>query len=176
MAVVVVDLIIAIVVVAIVLDRQRGDARRASAAATSTTGVGSPYDFVELPDDVDLDRIETASLVSILLADEAGKLTSYGMSTGLPAAQALAEAVRGAEEVDAVAAEEITGSGSTSVGEPGEGVDSGSQATITFVLPNREILTLLAYLDRGLLARGENAWRIDGDLRALVEAAISGRG
>jgi hypothetical protein len=164
-AVVVIDLIIAIAVVAIVLDRERDDARRASSAATSTTDVGSPYDFVELPDDVDLDRIEAASLVSILLADETGKLTSYGVSTGLPAAQALAEAVRGAEEVDA----------ETAVA-PGGGADSGPQATITFVLPNREILTFLADLDRGLVARGVSAWRIDGDLRALVEAAISGRG
>jgi len=176
-AVVVIDLIIAIAVMAIVLDRGRDEARRASAAATtSTTGVGSPYDFVELPDDVDLDKVEEASLVSVLLADEGGKVTSYGVSTGIPAAQALAEAVRGAEEVDAETAAEIAASGSTSMGEPGGGADSTAHATITFVLPSREILTFLADLDRGLVARGESAWRVDGDLRALVEAAISGRG
>ncbi len=176
-AVVVIDLIIAIAVVAIVLDRERDEARRAAAtAATSTTGITSPYDFVELPDDEDLDTVEEASLVSILVADEAGKLTSYGVSTGLPAAQALSEAVRDAEEVAAGTVVEMSGFGSTNGGGPGGGADSAAHATITFVLPSREILTFLADLDRGLLARGDNAWQVDGDLRALVEAAISNPG
>jgi hypothetical protein len=162
-------LVVAIAVLAIILDRERDEARRASAAAaTSTTGVNSPYDFVELPGDTDLDRLEEASLVSILLTSEEGRLTSYGASTVLPAAQALTAAVRDSREVDAATAEEIAQTGAGDVSEP--------QATLTFILPNREILTFSADLDRGLVARGGKAWLVDGDLRALVEAAISGRG
>jgi hypothetical protein len=176
-AVVVAALIIAIAVVAIVLDRERDEARRAAAtAATSTTGISSPYDFVELPDDEDLDAVEAASLVSILVADEDGKLTSYGVSTGLPAARALSDAVRDAQEVDAETVSEMSGPGSTSAEGAGGDADSTASATITFVLPSREILTFLADLDTGLLARGDSAWQIDGDLRALVEAAISSPG
>jgi len=170
-AVLVIDLVIAITVVAILLDRERDEARRAAAiAATSTTGVTSPYDFVELPADIDLDVVEEASFVSILIPNEGGELTSYGVSTGLAAAQVLSEAVRDAEEVDAETAATMVGSGGTG------GAGSPARATITFVLPTREILTFVADLDRGLIARGDKAWRIDGDLRALVEAATASPG
>jgi len=167
-AVLVIGLVIAITVVAVLLDRERDEARRAAAiAATSTTGVTSPYDFVELPDDIDLDVVKEASFVSILIPNEGGELTSYGVSTGLAAARVLSEAVRDAEEVDAETAATMTGAG---------GAGSPAPATITFVLPTREILTFVADLDRGLIARGDKAWRVDGDLRALVEAATAGPG
>jgi len=174
-AVVVISLVIAIAVVGIMLDRERDEARRAAAAGTSTTGVTSPYDFVELPDEADLDLVEEASLVSILLTDDSGKLTSYGLSAELPAAQALTEAVHEAKELDAEIAAEIASSMSTTLESSGT-PDSTSQAIITFVLPTREILTFLADLDRGIIVRSKSAWQLDGDLRVLVDAAISSRG
>jgi hypothetical protein len=165
----VVVLIVAIAVLAVILDAQRDEARRALAtAATSTTGVSSPYDFVELPDDTELDRLGEASLVSILLTDEEGRLTSYGLSTALPAARALTAAVGDAEKIDAATAEEIVQSGDEAV--------SGFKATIIFVLPDREILTFLVDLNRGIVARGGSVWRVSGDLRALVETAVSSEG
>ncbi len=167
-AVLVVDLIIAIAVVAIVLDRERDDARRAATVATSTTGLTSPYDFTELPDDVDLDVIEDASFVSILVPNESGELTSYGVSMELPAAQSLSAAVRDAEEVEAGTAATILGAGSTGAGAAG--------AAITFVLPGRETLTFVVDLDQGLITRAGRAWRVDGDLGALVEAAAASPG
>ena len=168
-ATLVLGLVVAIAALAVILDRERDEARRASAAAaTSTTGVSSPYDFVELPDDTDLDRLAEASLISILVTDAEGQVTSYGLSTVLPAAQALTTAVGDAEEVDDATAEEFL--------RMGEGVASQYQTTITFVLPNREILTFSADLGEGLVARGDSIWRVEGDLKALVETAISGEG
>jgi hypothetical protein len=168
-AILVVGLVVAIAVLAVILDRERDQARLASAiAATSTTGVSSPYDFVELPGNTDLGRLAEASLVSILVKDATGQVTSYGVSTALAAAQALTAAFGDAEEADDATAEELL--------QTGEGAASESQATITFVLPNREIMTFSADLDRGLVARDDSVWRVDGDLRALVEAATSGEG
>lgn len=176
-AVLVIDLIVAITVVAIVLDRERDEARRAAAiAATSTTGVTSPYDFTELPDETDLDVIEEASFVSILVPDESGDLTSYGVSMELPAAQALSDAVRNAEEADTEIAATTTGPIPTGTGAtaPGHATESTADATVTFVLPNRETLTFVMDLDQGFIARAGRVWRIDGDLEALVEAATAG--
>jgi hypothetical protein len=181
-AVLTVDLIIAITVVAIVLDRERDDARRAAAAAaTSTTGITSPYDFTELPGDVDLDLIEDASFVSILMPDENGKLTSYGVSMDLPAARAVADGVRNGKEVDAETAGSILGSDSTGAGMSGsDGTGAGTlgngsaDAALTFVLPDHETITFVFYWDEGLIARRDRAWRVDDDLRALIEAATVG--
>jgi len=188
-AVLVLDLIIAIAVVAIVLDRERDDARRAAAiAATSTTGVSSPYDFAELPGEVDLDMIEDASFVSILIPNETGDLTSYGVSMDLPAAVALADAVRDADEVDPETAADVLGNSAMNEGAPSTnpagggttGTDSGgagvSGAALTFVLPSRETLTFLMDLEQGLIAREGRAWQVDGDLQALVRAATAGPG
>jgi hypothetical protein len=188
-AVLALDLIIAIAVVAILLDRERDEARRAAAiAATSTTGVSSPYDFTELPDEVDLDVIEDASFVSILVPNETGELTSYGVSMDLPAAKALADAVRDADEVDAETAASVLENGAMSEGAPSTdpagagttGTDSTgarvADAALTFVLPGRETLTFLMDLDQGLIAREGRAWQVDGDLRALVLAATASPG
>jgi hypothetical protein len=183
-AVLVLDLIIAIAVIAFVLDRERDEARRAAAvAATSTTDVSSPYDFTELPDEVDLDVIEDASFLSILVPNGIGELTSYGVSMDLPAAKALADAVRDADEVDAETAATIAGTASTG----GEGTGTGTTGTdptsagvagaaLTFVLPSRETLTFLMDLEHGLVAREGRAWQVDGDLRALVQAATASPG
>ena len=188
-AVLVLDLIIAITAVAIVLDRERDEARRAAAvAATSTTGVSSPYDFTELPDEVDLDVIEDASFLSILVPNETGELTSYGVSMDLPAAKALADAVRDADEVDAETAATVAGTASTGDDRTGTGT-AGTDPTgagvagagvagaaLTFVLPGRETLTFLMDLEQGLIAREGRAWQVDGDLRALVQAATASPG
>jgi hypothetical protein len=188
-AVLVLDLIIAITVVAFVLDRERDEARHAAAvAATSTTGVSSPYDFTELPDEVDLDVIEDASFLSILVPNETGELTSYGVSMDLPAAKALADAVRDADEVDAETAATIagtastvddrTGTGTAGTDPTGAGVAGAgvAGAALTFVLPGRETLTFLMDLEQGLIAREGRAWQVDGDLRALVQAATASPG
>jgi hypothetical protein len=188
-AVLVLDLIIAIAVIAFVLDRERDEARRAAAvAATSTTGVSSPYDFTELPDEVDLDVIKDASFLSILVPNGIGELTSYGVSMDLPAAKALADAVRDADEVDAELAATIagtastgddgTGTGTTGTDPTGAGVAGTgvAGAALTFVLPGRETLTFLMDLEQGLIAREGRAWQVDGDLRALVQAATASPG
>lgn len=171
-AVLAAGLVVAIAVVAIVIDRQRDGNERTSAIATSTTGISSPYDFVELPEDVELETLEEASFVSILVEDDSGMLTSYGVSAGLPATQALMESFSRAEELDAEAGADLATSGSTSEGGAGNTATS-PRTTITFVLPGREILTFTVDLDTGLVVRAGRAWQVEGDLGALVEAAIS---
>jgi hypothetical protein len=159
----------AIVVSLLMVDRRHDEERRtAAAAAAAATEVTSPYDFSELPADIDLDDVKNAAFVSVSLADEAAQLTSYGINSDVPAAQALIEAVRAADEVDAA-------NGTTSTALAGGAVDTDApgDSTVTFVFPDRGILTFNLHLDQGLIARGEQAWRPIGDLRALVEAVVA---
>jgi hypothetical protein len=173
-AALVIALITAAVVVAVVLDRDRDAERRdALFAATSTTGATSPYDLTELPPVIDLSVVAGASFVSILVPNEAGTLTSYGVSADVPAARELIEAILDAEEIDPESVTAPAGSASeTSAAPAGE----ASSPTITFVLPTRETLTFVLDLDRGIIRRGERAWRPADDLRALIAAATAGPG
>ena len=156
----------AIVVTVLLVDRSRDDERRAAAAAaTSTTGITSPYDLAELPADTDLDVVDDAAFVSIFVPNESGTLTSYGVSAAVTAARALIEAIKDADEVDAATAAAVTGATT-------EGTATAS--TITFVFATRDTLTFVVDLQQGLIARGNRAWKTDGDLRGLVEAATAG--
>ncbi|MFH0915634.1 MAG: hypothetical protein V1912_04215 [bacterium] len=148
-----------IVAVVVAEQRQESGRRAAEVAATSTTGVTSPYDLTELPADSDLNLIEEASFASITVPVENDKLTSYGVGSGRPAMQALTEAIRDAEEI-----------GEEAASLPPTDTDS----TITFVLPSRQTLTFNIDLETGLIARGSRVWRPQGDLAALVGAATTG--
>jgi hypothetical protein len=172
---VIIAVTIAVVVMAVILvslllvDRHRDSERRAAATeAAAATEVTSPYDFSELPADSGLNDIEGASFVSVLLADEAGQLTGYKISSDQPAAQVLTEAIRGADELDAAAL-------ATTTADSGGASDTGDAtvSNITYVFPDRSTLTFDLYLDQGLIARGDQAWRPDGDLQALVEAVVA---
>jgi hypothetical protein len=159
----------AIIVTLVLVDRSQDNARReAAAATTSTSGVASPYDLTELPADTELGVTMDASFVSIFVPNKTGRMTSYAISSELPAAQALVMAIRGGDEVDAEAV--TTATGATAGGSESAALTS----TITFVFPTRDTLTFTLDLDRGLIARGGQSWRPDGDLRALVGTAIAG--
>ena len=132
-------------------------------AATSTTDAGSPYDLTELAGEVDLGLVGQASFASISISGAGGRLTSYGVSSDLPAMQALSRAIQDAKEVDA----QSLGPVATGGGAP------TATSTIVFVLPSRETLTFTLDLDHGLISRGNGTWRPAGDLRALVEAATT---
>lgn len=161
---------VAIVATLLLVDRSRDEARRAAAAATTTsTLIASPYDFSELPGKTDLSVVVNAAFLSIFLPNDDGKLTSYGISSGLTAAQELSAAIRDAEEVDPGDEASTT----VTTGQPAA-ADAVTTSTITFVFADRGTLTFVLDLDRGLIARGEQAWRPAEELRALVEAAILG--
>jgi hypothetical protein len=164
--------VLAAIVVALVLVDRRDDARR-EAATTDTLGTAAalPLDFTELPADTDLDAVVDASFVSIFIPNESGDPTGYGINSDLPAAKALAEAIKDGEELGPEAAATLTGA---SDGVSGTGTTVAS--TITFVFADNSTITFALDLDRGLVARGEQAWQPDGDLRALVEAAVAGGG
>lgn len=155
--------IMAIVIVVLVLDNRGDDkARRAEAAATATTtGATSPYDLTELPVGADRDVVDDAAFVSIFTPDDSGRLTSYGISSGLPTAKRLIEAVKKADKVDPDDAATALGG-------------RAAESTITFVLPNRETITFALYLDQGMIARGVEVWKPGSDFVALVDTAISG--
>jgi hypothetical protein len=163
-AIAIVAVMAAIVVAVLLVDRSRDEERRAAAfAATSTTGVTSPYDLTELPAETDLDVVEDAAFISISVPSESGAPTSYGISSDLPAAQALMEAIKDADEVD------------PDVAAPALGVEA-SESTVTFVFPTRETLTFVVDLEQGFIARAGTLWQPDGDLEALVAAAVAGPG
>jgi hypothetical protein len=161
-------IMVAIVVILVLVDRDRDETRGlAAAAATSSTVVTSPYDFSELPDDTDLEALQNAAFVSILVPNDQGALTSYGISSELPAARALSEAIRNADELDSDEAAALMAS-SVAAAAAGDRATS----TITFVFADRGTLTFFLDLDGGFVARGDHVWRAAGDLRTLVEAAL----
>lgn len=162
MAAALVVIMAAIVVAVVLIDRSqdRADREAAQAATATTSGVASPYDLTELPAEADLDSIEDAAFVSLYLPNDDGTLTSYGVSSELPATQELGEAIRKADEVGADEAAATLGA-------------KAADSTITFVLPSRDTLTFALYLEQGMIARGSQVWRPDGDLRALVQAAVA---
>jgi hypothetical protein len=160
--------VVAAIAVPLALVNRKGDSGplatdQGLAAATEVT---SPYDFSEVAGDGDPRDVERATYVSILLTDEAGKLTSYGINSSLPAAQGLVTAVGAADEVDA-ATLPTTGAGS------GDGGGATVASALTFVFPDRSTLTYTLHLDQGLIARGTRAWKPAGDLQALVQAIVT---
>ena len=138
--------------------------RRATGAATSTTGVTSTISL-----NCPRNRPQTiadAAFLSISLLNESGILTSYGVSVNLPAAQDLIDAITTSDEVDPSDAVSTLGSEAT---QP----DGPPQPTLTFVLPTRETLTFALYVEQGMIAREAEFWRPRGDLAALIAAATA---
>jgi hypothetical protein len=165
--------VVAVTVVAVVLVvlLARDDDRTGSQAAADTgaaTQVTSPYDFAELPEDSGPAEVESASYVSILLADEAGALTAYGLDAGMPAALALKQAVMNAEEADSDLLASLPTFTSTA-----SGATAQVGSTLTFVFADRGKLTFDLYVGQGLVGRGGRAWRVEGDLAVLIEAAAA---
>lgn len=166
-----VAVVLVVVAVLLIVFLAGGDDRTASQGTSDTgaaTAVTSPYDFSELPQDSGPAEVESASYVSILLADEAGQVTAYGLDSGMPAAEALKRAVLGASEVDSVVVSSLTTLASTASSEAAEIL-----STLTFVFADRGKLTFNLYVEQGLVARGDRAWRVAGDLAALIEAAAA---
>jgi uncharacterized protein YpmB len=159
-------IVIAIIAVTLVLvDRSHDQARRAAqVSATSTPTVTSPYDLTELPAATDLGKVKDAAFVSIFVPNKEGKLTSYGVTSELPAARALSQAIQGAKEVTPDVAATLSGATGT----------AGAISTVTFVFEGRETLTFTLDLDHGLIGRQGKVWRPEGDLKALVAAAVAG--
>jgi hypothetical protein len=153
-------LLAVVVVVVVLVGRDGGNSKDAETAdQDAVTLVTSPYDLVEMPADVDLDAVSKAAFVSVYVPNNDGQLTSYGVSSDLPAAKALTEAVKKADELDQAEADAATGM-------------VAAKSTITFVLPSRETITFSLYVQQGIIAREGHAWRPDGDLASLVDAAI----
>lgn len=160
-------IVVAVVLIVVLVDDE-GAVSPATADSGAVTEVTSPYDFSELPEDSGPPQVENASYVSILLADEAGQVTAYGLNSNMSAAEALKQAVLGAGKADFDLVTSIMATASTVSGE-----DATIGSTLTFVFPEREKLTFDLYVEQGLIARGRRAWRVDGDLAALIEAAVA---
>jgi hypothetical protein len=166
-----VALVIVVVVVVVVVVVTAGGDKPGKTAVTdgsAATLVTSPYDMIELPAGVSIDLVAKASFISILVPDDKGTLTSYGVKSDLPAAQALIKAITSAKQVDEQLAAAVT---ATTVPLTA-GAGSNATATITFVFASRETLTFALDLEAGLIARESQAWRPEGDLKTLVGAAI----
>lgn len=82
----------------LLVERSRDEARRAAAeAAARVPEVNSPYDLTELPAETSLKMVEQTAFVSILIQNQDGTFTSYGISSDRPATRALVDAVKHAE-------------------------------------------------------------------------------
>jgi hypothetical protein len=165
--------LVAVILVGVSLHGGADDANDLASDATDSgaTEVTSPYDFTELPAGTGPSDVADASYVSVLLVNKSGQLTSYGLSAEVAAAQALKEAVRQAEQVDG----DILSSLTTVTQAASAGTD-GLRPTLTFVFPDRTTLTFAAYVEQGLIVRDERAWRVEGDLAMLIEAAATAGG
>jgi hypothetical protein len=157
----------AVAVTLLLVDRSRDEARRDANNGETTTMVASPYDFTELPADTDLDTVDDAAFVSVFVPNDTGGMTSYKIASEGPAAAALVDAIRGSDKTDADATATTSG---TTAGAP---ENAALTPTITFVFPSRDTLTFTLDLEQGLIARGGQSWRPDGDLKALIETAIA---
>ncbi len=168
---------VAVVIVAAVLltvfftGGNDGTDRQTTDGAGDVTGVTSPYAFSELPDADGPARVADASYVSILMADEKGQLTGYGLNSHMPEAEALKVAVVGAQEVGSEALPTST----TALGGSPEATDL-LHSTLTFVFPDRGTLTFDLYVEQGCIARGGRVWRVNGDLSLLIGAAVAAGG
>jgi hypothetical protein len=152
--------VLVIVVVAVIITGRAGSDTNLAAGDKDGSGgaVDSPYDLVEMPADTDLNALSKAAFLSIYVPDDAGNLTSYGISSDLPAAQALTEAVQNGKAVDSAEAQTA--------------LDGDTTSTLTFVLPSRETVTFALYLKQGMIQREGRTWRPAGDLATLVQSAI----
>jgi uncharacterized protein YpmB len=158
--------VMAIVVVTVVLvNRSHDQARQAAqTSATSAPSVTSPYDLTELPAATDLGEVKDAAFISVFVPNSDGKLTSYGISSGRPATQALSRAVERAEKVTPDVA-------ATLIGAAGQ---ASATSTLTFVFASRDTLTFTLDLEHSLIGRQGQVWRPDGDLKTLIAEAIAG--
>jgi hypothetical protein len=157
------------VLLAVLLGRNGQDGRSGSDDNSGYgTQVTSPYDLHEAPAETGPGDVERATLVSISLLSKDGKSDYYGLSADTTSAKALIGAVSGAEEIDAAAVASTTSTqGSSSVGQ------ETAASTLTFLFPDRSTLAFDLYVAQGLISRGGHFWRVDGDLAALIEAAVS---
>ena len=124
----------------------------------SAGGVTSPYDLTEVGGELDFDVLEDSTFVSILTTNSEGKPTSYMADAAGGPAQALIQAVRKADKIDTP---------------PSTAAAQDMVATLTFVLPSRLTVTFALDLDEGLIWREGIAWRPEGDLASLIQAATT---
>jgi hypothetical protein len=165
----VVVLVIVVLLAVFLTGREDTDGNLASNQVDSgQTLVTSPYDFFELPAGAEPRDVEKASYVSILLLSESGQLTSYGLDSEMPEAQALKDAVREAEETD----EEVLSS-LTTAPQAASDEEVGLRSTLTFVFPDRATLTFDLFVDQGLIARDDRVWQVGVSFSLLIEAAAT---
>lgn len=160
--------LVAVIVVVVLLVGQSHDemSRAGIDPGTLTPETTSPYDLTELPLNTNLETIDDTAFVSLLIKNDDGTSTSYGISSNRPAAQALIEAIKKADDISQASVSTTT---------PSDTIDGDwrERSTITFVLASRDILTFAVDLEHGVISRGDQVWRPDGDLRTLVETAIA---
>jgi hypothetical protein len=166
--VVVVVAVVVAIILAVVL--RHGNANNTSGSDNGTgdaTEVTSPYDLHELSADTGPGDVSKASLVSISLPSGDGTSKYYGLSSGTEPANALIEAVAKAKEVEA------GDLATTTTQQGGSSTRASTGATLTFLFPDRTTLSFDMYVQQGIIARGGRFWRVDGELSALVEAAVT---
>lgn len=157
--------VVVVVVVLLVSQGDDGDASSNGAGDGIGTDVTSPYDVHELPADTGPGNAREATLVSIALMNESGTVDYYGLSSDTEPAEALMKAAADADEIESseVPAEAFAAAADSSTPLP----------TITFLFEDRGTLAFDLYIEQDIIARGGRFWQVDGDLSALIDAAVS---
>jgi len=143
-----------ILVVVAVVGRDDSTVTTQTTQTDDVTLVTSPYDLHELPEGTKPSEVKNATLVSISRPNDTGGTDYYSLSSDTDAAKAIIDAVSKAESVEAAQAEP-------------------TETTLTFLFDDRSTLLFEVYLEADIVGRAGEYWLADGDLSALIDAAIA---
>jgi hypothetical protein len=179
-------LILAVALLVVLVTR----GHEASGGPTATTGspgpvVTSPYDFTEADAPVDFNGFADAKFISLTL-ETPGGVKSYllardsaGFATLISAFATARETVvpgppPGQTTLPEPAGGTPTSGSSGATGQEAAGAgDEEVGPSLTVVMADRTTYTFALDLEGNVLVRGTQAWRLQGDLKTLVESATA---
>jgi hypothetical protein len=124
--------------------------------------VTSPYDFTEATPTVDFNRFGDAKFISLTLKTPAG-VRSYLLARDSAGFVTLIAALASAQQTVVP----VSPPGQTTLSEPAVG------PSLTVVMADRTTYTFALDLKSNVLVRGTQVWRLQGDLKTLVESVTA---
>lgn len=165
-------LIIVAGVAAALLIRSGGEESTTTTASAPGPVVTSPYDFTEASTgSLDFGAVGDAKFVSLTLETPEG-YRSYLLKRDTERFAVLVAALARTHEGPAPESGPLgTAGGSATSSRPTEATTAELTPTLTVVMPDRTTYTFLVDQERGLLVRGDRAWKTEEDLRTLLDRA-----
>lgn len=154
--------IFAVALVFLLVTRGSETPRSPTTSVSRGPVVTSPYDFTEADPTVDFNRFGDAKFISLLLENPAG-VRSYLLAPDSAGFATLIAALGSAQQTVVP----VSPPGQTTLSEPAVG------PFLTVVMADRTTYTFALDLKSNALVRGTQAWRLQGDLKTLVESVTS---